>query len=192
MKYYSPTGRRNHGRPLKRLLDMSDRNGSTSGPTPLKIYDDDDNYFWFQTFAVIWMLYYFFWVITRSRNFTCRHFGIVCLFHLHGWCKQEEIVHTTYVVVRSWNSVPKHRHIKFRGRGITQKKGYNLHNDLLRQWFHRIKCKAVPLQEWSGPEGSRKLRFPNFMTTAQDGGKVVILTHRPPLSSGNTPGTHFC
>ena len=41
--------------------------------------------------------------------------------------------------------------------------------------------KAVPLQAWSGPEGSRKLRFPYFMTTAQDGGKVVRFTHRPPL-----------
>ena len=41
MKYYSPTGRRNHGRPLKRLLDTWDRNRSTSGPTPLQIYDDD-------------------------------------------------------------------------------------------------------------------------------------------------------
>ena len=30
------------------------------------------------------------------------------------------------------------------------------------------------------------------MTTAQDGGKVVSLTHRPPLPPGNTPGTHFC
>ena len=27
----------------------------------------------------------------------------------------------------------------------------------------------------------RKLRFPDFVTTAQDGGKVVSLTHRPPL-----------
>jgi hypothetical protein len=52
--------------------------------------------------------------------------------------------------------------------------------------------KAVPLQAWSGPEGSRKLRFPDFMTTAQDGGKVVSLTHQPPLPPGNTPGTHFC
>ena len=43
------------------------------------------------------------------------------------------------------------------------------------------KGKAVPLQAWSGPEGSRKLRFPDFVTTAQDGGKVVSLTHRPPL-----------
>jgi len=42
------------------------------------------------------------------------------------------------------------------------------------------KGKAVPLQAWSGPEGSRKLRFPDFMTTAQDVGKVVSLTHRPP------------
>jgi len=53
------------------------------------------------------------------------------------------------------------------------------------------KGKAVPLQAWGGPEGSRKLRFPDFMTT-QDGGKVVNLTHRPPLPPGNTPGTHFC
>jgi len=41
------------------------------------------------------------------------------------------------------------------------------------------KGKAVPLQAWTGPEGSRKLRLPDFVTTAQDGGKVVSLTHRP-------------
>ena len=54
------------------------------------------------------------------------------------------------------------------------------------------KGKAVPLQAWSGPEGSRKLRFPYFMTAAQDGGKVVGLTHQLPLPPGNTPGNHFC
>jgi hypothetical protein len=58
--------------------------------------------------------------------------------------------------------------------------------------YSKGKCKAVPLQAWSGPEGSRKLRFPDFMTTAQDGGKVVSLTHRPPLPLGNTPDTQFC
>jgi hypothetical protein len=42
----------------------------------------------------------------------------------------------------------------------------------------KSKGKAVPLQAWSGPEGSRKLRFPDFTTTAQDGGKVVSLTHQ--------------
>jgi hypothetical protein len=51
---------------------------------------------------------------------------------------------------------------------------------------------AVPLQAWSGTEGSRKLRFPDYMTTAQDGGKVVSLTNRPHLPPGNSPGTHFC
>ena len=55
-----------------------------------------------------------------------------------------------------------------------------------------IKGKEVLLQAWSGPEGSRELRFPDFMTTAQDGGKFVSLTHGPPLPPGNAPGTHFC
>jgi len=54
------------------------------------------------------------------------------------------------------------------------------------------KGKAVPLQVWSGPEGSRKLRFPDFMTTAQDGSKVVSLMHWPLLPTGNATGTHFC
>jgi len=54
------------------------------------------------------------------------------------------------------------------------------------------KGKTVPLQAWTDPEGSRKLRFPDYMTTAQDGRKVVSLTHRPPLPPGNTPCTHFC
>jgi len=30
------------------------------------------------------------------------------------------------------------------------------------------------------------------MATAQKGGKVVSLTHRPHLPPGNPPGTHFC
>jgi len=35
--------------------------------------------------------------------------------------------------------------------------------------------KAVPLQAWTGPEGSRKLRFPDFVTTAQDGVRLSDL-----------------
>ena len=37
------------------------------------------------------------------------------------------------------------------------------------------KGKAVPLQAWTGPEGSRKLRFPDFVTTAQEGGRLSAL-----------------
>ena len=51
--------------------------------------------------------------------------------------------------------------------------------------------KAIPLQAWSGPDGSRKLKFREYMTTAQDGGKVVSPMHRPPLPPRNAPGTHF-
>jgi len=63
--------------------------------------------------------------------------------------------------------------------------------------IQRIDCskgkgKAVPIQAWSDPEGSRKLRFPDFMTTAQDGSKFVSLRHLPPLPPGNAPGTHVC
>ena len=57
--------------------------------------------------------------------------------------------------------------------------------------YVKCKCKSVTSQSWSGPEVSRKLSFPGFMRTAQDGGKVVSLTHRPPLHHGNVPCTHF-
>jgi hypothetical protein len=65
-------------------------------------------------------------------------------------------------------------------------------SQLLRFGIGKGKGKAVPLQACADPEGSRKLRFPDFVTTAQDGGKVVSLTHRPPLPPGNATGTHFC
>ena len=41
--------------------------------------------------------------------------------------------------------------------------------------MYKGKGKAVPLQAWSGPDGSRKLRFPDFVTTAQDGGRLLAL-----------------
>ena len=37
------------------------------------------------------------------------------------------------------------------------------------------KGKVIPLQAWSGPEGPRKLRFLDYMTTAQDGGRLSAL-----------------
>ena len=54
---------------------------------------------------------------------------------------------------------------------------------LLNVTFHTIQNpltftyngKAIPLQAWSGPEGSRNLRFPDFMTTALEGGKLSAL-----------------
>jgi hypothetical protein len=56
-----------------------------------------------------------------------------------------------------------------------------------------VKGKAIPLQAWGGPEGSRRLRLPDFKTNRHM--KVVRLsalrTGRLYLP-GNIPGTHFC
>jgi len=52
--------------------------------------------------------------------------------------------------------------------------------------------KAIPLHAWTGPEGSRKLRLPDFKQSAHESGKVVSPTHRPPLPPWSVPGTHFC
>ena len=74
---------------------------------------------WFQTFAIFWMLFAFFWAILQCLNCICWHFGTLCLFHRHR-----------QVGMKNWrwnrHSVPKHCHIKFRRWGITQKKAYNL------------------------------------------------------------------
>ena len=37
------------------------------------------------------------------------------------------------------------------------------------------KGKSVPLQAREGPEDSRKLRYPDFVTMAQDGGRLSAL-----------------
>jgi hypothetical protein len=63
---------------------------------------------WFQTFALFWMLYAFFWVIPRHLNFICRRFGTHCLFHLHRRAGMK-------------NSLSAY---KIQTPGITQKKAY--------------------------------------------------------------------
>jgi hypothetical protein len=76
-------------------------------------------YSWFQTFAVFWMLYAFFWVIPRHLNFICQRFGTLCLFHLHRQVG-------TYQPMKMGQGVPKLWPIKFRRRGVTQKKTHNM------------------------------------------------------------------
>ena len=93
------------------------------------------------------------------------------------------------ILILSWHLRHLYRNILMRrmichmlvARDVTVRHNYSAH------------CinKAVPLQARRGPEGSRKLRFSDFVTTAQDGGKVVSLTHRPPLPPRNARGSHF-
>ena len=74
---------------------------------------------------------------------------------------------------------------------LTQTKNFIKFDTHILGYSTIIFPNAVPLQAWSGPEGSRKLRFRDFITTAQDGDKAVSLTHRPSLPPGSAPGTHF-
>ena len=46
---------------------------------------------------------------------------------------------------------------------------------ILAQPIITVKGKAVPLQAWTGPEGSRNLRLPDFVTKAQYGGRLSVL-----------------
>jgi hypothetical protein len=47
----------------------------------------------------------------------------------------------------------------------------------------KIHCKgkSIPVQAWTGPYGSKRLRLPDFVQSAHEGGKFVSPTHRPPL-----------
>ena len=51
----------------------------------------------------------------------------------------------------------------------------NLRNREYRVMKNKGKGTAVPLQAWNGPEGSRKLRFPDFITMAQNCGRLSAL-----------------
>jgi hypothetical protein len=58
--------------------------------------------------------------------------------------------------------------------------------------YNKGKGNAIPLQAWTGPEGSRRLRLPDFKKSAHVDGKVDSSTHWPSLPPGNIPGIHFC
>ena len=62
------------------------------------------------------MLYSFLWMIPWCLNFMCRRFGTLCLFQLLQF----------YSLNRQ--SFPKRWNIKFEGRGITQKKEYDINS----------------------------------------------------------------
>jgi len=71
---------------------------------------------WFHTFAVFWMVYASLWVFPRRLNFICRRFGT--LFHLHRRIG-------SYPPMKMEQGIPKRRYIKFRRRGIAQKRARN-------------------------------------------------------------------
>jgi len=74
---------------------------------------------------------------------------------------------------------------------------YDVRRDLVpHPKLPHILCKGkrVQLQAWTCPEGSRKLRLPDFVTTARDGGRLSALPPRKCswysllLEAESTPG----
>ena len=80
MKHYSPTGRRNHGRPLKRLLVTWDRNGSTSGPSPWQIWW----WWWWWWGCCIWLVTYFVVLVMHGHTNIKPHYFCKQLFPTLG------------------------------------------------------------------------------------------------------------
>ena len=67
------------------------------------------------------------------------------------------------------------------GSGYSHRFSFGFHGNI-----DKGKGKAVPLQAWSGPEGSRKLRFPDFVTTAQ-----MAVGCQPYAPAAFTPRKYF-
>jgi len=59
---------------------------------------------------------------------------------------------------------------------MPRREDHEVHKDMWVHWGRsKSEGKSVPLQSLRGPEGSRKLRFPDFVTTTQDGGRLSTL-----------------
>jgi len=92
-------------------------------------------------------------------------------------------------VIRLYYFIPKNPttcigiRSNLQANGLLQNLMVEMHNHFKNLMIHKgkVKGKSVTLQAFSGPEGSRKLRFPDYMTAAQDSDKFVSLTHRPPI-----------
>jgi hypothetical protein len=69
---------------------------------------------------------FFFWVIPQRLNFICRRFGILCSIFIG---KKVNICLFIYLLAyEDGTECSETWHIKFRRRGITQKKTYNILN----------------------------------------------------------------
>jgi len=82
------------------------------------------------------LLYSFLWVIPRRLNFMCRRFGQLCSI--------------------GRVNVPTGWHIKFRRRGITQKKQYNIRNTA-KVWY--VCCFVSTRSALYKDDGFQQRRF---------------------------------
>ena len=67
-----------------------------------------------------------------------------------------------------WNSL-LNKYVNLKKKSVIML--YRLCTRVLYRLCTRV-VKAIPLQARRGPAGSKKLRFPDFVTTSQDGGRL--------------------
>ena len=81
--------------------------------------------------------------------------------------------------IEPWILEWSHTRVQTSGQvSVTLLKEYLRHTHIhthTHTYIYIYEGKGVALQAWSGPEGSRKLRIRNFITTAQDGGSLSAL-----------------
>ena len=102
---------------------------------------------------------------------------ILIAFNFFIWnlckCNFWAIIELVLRNARCNNKVHRHKVILLKKKKSVENEG--LLPRILHETEYNLNSKAVPLQAWSSPEGSRKLRFLDFVTTAQDGVRLSAL-----------------
>jgi len=121
------------------------------------------------------LFFFFMFVLQKNKIFDSRN----------SFSKYLSKSHTLVTEVMSRLAVQKTitrllaRYLK-KIRSLIQLKSLSCFEDTFLPWLLYVKLKQSHLQARRGPEGCRKLRFPDFVTTAQDGGRLLALrTGRP-------------
>ena len=105
-------------------------------------------YSWFQTFAVFWMLYVFFWVIPWRLNLICRRFGTLCLFHLHTclWRWKTDCSETSAYKIQTPGNYLKKAYYTY--TGCPRRKGQNFGRVFLMLKYTDI-TQNTYIQSWT-------------------------------------------
>ena len=99
-------------------------------------------------------------LIWKVQSINARKYTVEA--HVYG--KEKNIIRVTESITIGWVGRVAHR-----GQETNPKEMCRLEDTDVG------KGKAVPLEAWTGPEVSRKLGFSDFVTTAQDGGRLSVL-----------------